>query len=221
MITPNSMYLVLIEDHKLMAESVRNLIKREIEGAELRIFHSGAAFIEENHTKCPDVVITDLMLPGGVTGIQVLDHCREIFGDKVKLLVLSSMNNAQTVRHTIRCGVNGYISKSAPIKELIDAVNTVMKGNQYISTNFRDDLINTIFLEDHDLYHLSPKERIVLQKVCNGYTVKEIATGLKISQHTAQYYHRSILSKFKVRRTSELIVIAMQKGLYIPEIREE
>ena len=73
------------------------------------------------------------------------------------------MNNAQTVRHTIRCVVNGYIWVG-PIKERIDAVNTVMKGNQYISTNFGMTLSTLFFLEDHDLYHLSPKERIVLRK---------------------------------------------------------
>lgn len=219
MTTSKSMYLVLIEDHRLLAESVRNLLVREIEGAEVKIYHTGTAFIEETHHLCPDVIITDLMLPGGVNGIDVLDFCKEKFAGKAKLLVLSTMNNVQVVRYTIRSGVNGFLSKGAPVVELVDAIKTVMGGNQYISKDLRDGLINTIFSEDQVIYHLSPREKKVLQRVCNGYTVKEIASELNISTHTVQYYHRNVLAKFNVRKTSELIVFVMQKGLFIPEIK--
>lgn len=213
------MYLVLIDDHKLLTESVRNLLKKEIEAADVRVYHTGAAFIQDNHHVCPDIIITDLMMPGGINGVNVLDFCREKFGDRTKVIVLSSMHNAQTVRYTIQGGVNGFVSKAAPIKELVDAIKTVMTGNQYVSKNLRDDLINTIFLDDQVIHHLSPREKQILQKICNGHTLKEIASGLNLSTHTIHYYHRTILSKLNVKKTSELIVLAVQKGLFIPEIK--
>ena len=92
----------------------------------------------------------------------------------------------------------------------------VNAGKQYIGKGIRDTLINSVFTDEQVVLHLSPREKEVLQKVCSGRTIKEIAYDLKLSAHTVQYYHRSVMEKLKVKRTTDLIVYAMQHGLYIP-----
>lgn len=213
------MYFILIDDHKLLTESIRNLLQSEIDGLTISTYRNGAAFLQDKHDIHPDIVITDLIMSGNVNGIKVLDFCFENFGSNTKTLVLSSINNGQIVRQAIKSGASGFLSKSAQIYELFEAIKLVRTGKQYISSDLRDELLNTIFIEDQMAHHLSPREKDVLQLVCNGKTMKEIANDLKLSIYTVQYYHRSILSKLNVKKTSTLIVLAMQKGLYIPEAR--
>jgi DNA-binding NarL/FixJ family response regulator len=101
----------------------------------------------------------------------------------------------------------------------MEAIQSVLDGQQYIAKNLRDSLLNTVFTEDQVVYHLSPREKEVLRRVCSGCTIKEIAYDLKLSVHTVQYYHRSVLSKLKLKKTSDLIVFAMQNGMYIPSVK--
>ena len=213
------MQIILIDDHQLLTESVASLLRGKLPDPEIRTYKDGATFVTDKHIIAPDLLITDLMMPGGVNGLNVLEFCKEHFGSKTKIIVMSSITDVQTIRNTIRNGANGFVSKASPVDELLEAVNTVMEGKQYISNNLKDSLLNTVFTEDQVVFHLSPREREVLQRVCSGLTIKEIAYELNLSAHTVQYYHRSVLSKLKVKRTSDLIVFAMQHGLYIPEVK--
>lgn len=213
------MYLVLIDDQKLLSESIRSLLKKEMGGITAKLYPNGAAFLQDKQDTPPDLIISDLIMSGGVNGISVLDYCRENFSTKTKTIILSSLTNVQIIRQAIRSGASGFLSKSAPIDELVEAIKLVMAGKQYISSDLRDGLLSTIFLEDQSIYQLSRREKDVLQQVCNGKTMKEIANDLNLSIYTVQYYHRSVLSKLNVKKTSNLIVLAMQKGLYIPETK--
>lgn len=213
------MYLALIDDHRLLTESIYNLLKKKMGSVDIKVYHNGVGFVSDNHITCPDIIITDLMMPGGVNGINVIDFCKEKFEGKAKVLVLSSITNVHIIRQTIRTGANGFLSKASPIEELVDAISTVIGGKQYISRNLRDDLLNTIFAEDHLSYHLSPREKDVLQKICSGKTIKETAHELNLSIHTVQYYHRNVLAKLNLKKTSDLIVFAMQNGLFIPDLK--
>ena len=102
-----------------------------------------------------------------------------------------------------------------PLTILNESIFQVKSGQQYIAKAVRDSLINSVFVEDEPDIRLSPRENQVLQKVCSGQTIKEIAFELKLSAHTVQYYHRSVMEKLNVRRTTDLVVHAMQPGLYV------
>jgi DNA-binding NarL/FixJ family response regulator len=137
----------------------------------------------------------------------------------MKVIILSTVADVQTIKHTIRRGANSFLSKSTTFQEFKESILQVSAGKQYIGRSIRDNLINSVFTDEQVVLHLSPREKEVLQKVCSGRTIKEIAYELKLSAHTVQYYHRSVMDKLKVKRTTDLIVYAMQHGLYIPEMK--
>jgi two-component system invasion response regulator UvrY len=90
----------------------------------------------------------------------------------------------------------------------------VITGGQFISPALEKSLIKSIFTEDQHVFHLSPREKEVLSLVCSGRTIKEMAYDMALSAHTVQTYQKKIMKKFKVNRTADLIVFAIQNGLY-------
>ena len=212
------MIIALVDDHPVLTESIRNLLLLQPGVGQVKTYNSASLFLAEKMITPPDIIITDLMMPG-VNGMKLIEDCKAEFKDKVKIIVLSSITDVQTIKQAIRVGANGFISKASAIDELIEAIHTVNEGKQYIATKLRESMLNSMFTEEQVVYHLSPREKDVLHKVCSGLTIKEIAYELKLSTHTVQYYHRCVLSKLKVKRTSDLIVFAMQHGLYIPNVK--
>ena len=214
------MIITLLDDHAILTESIKSLLLKLPEVEQVKTYNDPALFLAEEMLVAPDIIIVDLMMPG-INGMKVIEICRSNFKDKVKIIVLSCITDVQTIKQAIRAGANGFLSKGSDIEELTEAIITVNKGNQYIAPKLKDSMLNSFFTEEQVIYHFSPREKDVLNKVCNGLTIKEIAYDLKLSTHTVQYYHRSVLAKLKVKRTSDLIVFAMQNGLYIPDINQK
>lgn len=212
------MKLVLVDGHQLFTQSLKSLLLKEGLFEEVLTYSSGQHFLSNvNLIKKPDVIITDLLMEG-MNGIELQKACLEIFKNAVKIIVLSSITDVQTIKQAIRNGAKGFLSKDTDFDELVEAIKTVNTGGQYIGLSLREKMLDSVFVEEQVVYHLTVKEREVLSGLCQGSTVKEIAFDMSLSPHTIQYYHRSILSKLKLKRTADLIVFAVQNGLYIPKI---
>ena len=214
------MIIALVDDHPILTESIKNLLLAMPGVAQVKTYNNPALFLEEKRFLAPDIIILDLMMPD-INGMKVIEICKSDSKDKVKIIVLSSITDVQTIKQAVRAGANGFLSKGSNIEELTEAILTVNEGKQYIAANLRNSMLENMFVEEQVIYHLSPREKDVLNKVCSGQTIKEIAYDLKLSIHTVQYYHRCVLAKLKVKRTSDLIVFAMQNGLYIPDINQK
>ncbi len=212
------MTITLIDDHKILSESIRKILIEQPSITEVIVYNSADEFVEKLPLKAPQLIITDLLMPGNTNGMKLIEICKENYTPIPNIITLTSITDIQTIKQVIRLGGKGYLSKSVSIEELLEAIQEVMSGNQYICKSLRDSLIKTVFVEEQIIFHLSPREKEVLHYVCSGLTIKEIAYNLKLSKHTVQYYHKCVLSKLKLNRTSDLIVFAMQNGLYIPEI---
>ena len=154
------MDIVLIDDHLLFTQSLKNLLFQH--GYHfVTIYESIDSFSSKNGIKIPDVIIMDLSIPG-TNGMQFL----ETYGKKIesKIIVLSVQSDVQTIKQALRNGANGFISKSSTIEELVEAIQQVNKGNQYIEKSLRENLLDNMFTEESIIYHLSPREKDVLNK---------------------------------------------------------
>lgn len=208
------MHIAIIDDHKLLTDAIEVAIDSMSKGYKLTVFNQPQLFIESLARKIPiDLVITDLLMPQ-MSGIDLIQAIRAGRGNEIKVIVLTSVNDAQTIRHAMRVGANGYISKDSALAELHDAIDEITNGRDFISKSLQKNLIKSMFIEDQYVLHLSPREKEVLTLVCSGRTIKEMAYDLGLSAHTVQTYQKNIMKKFKVNRTADLIVFAIQNGLY-------
>jgi DNA-binding NarL/FixJ family response regulator len=209
------MNIALLDEDLLLVSALQHLLSGMIGVNSVDVYTDIKQAAEHDAETPFDLVVVDLSMPG-LDGIEPLETCRMIFSERTRILAFLPLSDIHTLKHIIRRGASGIISKSATYEEFRDAVLQVGEGKQYIGKDLRDNVINSVFTEQVVL-HLSPREKEVLQKVCSGHTIKEIAYDLKLSAHTVQYYHRSVMEKFKVKRTTDLIVYAIQHKLYIPE----
>ncbi len=205
------MKVAIIEDHKIIAETLSNSLKKQAIIKEVRHFYSSTSFLDINQKWQPHLIISDLLMPG-ITPTELVKAYKNKLGEEIKIIILSSVTNLNTVNQIIHQGANGYLSKEESLEELIKAIHKVINGEKYISESLREE--NQ--LTNEDCYHLSPREKDVLNLVCSGRIMKEIADDLGLSIHTVQSYHKNILRKFKVRRTTDLIVSAIREGFYHP-----
>lgn len=213
------MKISIIDDHQIITESLKKLLLRSEQIREVDTFPDADVFLSTvTAQSMPDVIITDLLMPG-TNGIELVEKIRTVFkGSKVKMIILSSITDVQTIKQSLRMGADGFLSKNTSVDELMEAILTVREGKNYIGEHLRKNLLDAVFTEEQIVYHLTQREKEVLHKVCSGFTIKEIAYDMNLSVHTVQYYHRNVMTKLKVKRTSDLIVFAMQSGLYIPDI---
>ena len=211
------MKITIIDDHKLFSESLKNLLLSQDATHEVDFYFNAELFLDNLPLELPDIIITDIVMPGKFNGLQLIEKCRELFSDKIKYIILSSVYDVQTIKKAIRLGAKAFLSKNILIEELNEAILMVNSVGHYVSKDLRDSIINTVFTEEQVIYHLSPREKEVMHYVCSGMTIKEIAFKLKLSKHTVQYYHNCVLSKLQLNRTSDLIVFAIKNGLYTPD----
>ncbi|MES2773046.1 MAG: response regulator transcription factor [Bacteroidota bacterium] len=214
------MNIALIDDHLLLSEAVANALRQHMGNPEVRTFTNGTQFLSSNFASWqPHLVILDMLMPGP-NGIEVMEIALKLLDKNCKFILLSSISDVFTIKNAIRKGASGYLSKDTPLDELLSAIAAVSQGEQYIGKNLRDGMIKYMFAEDQILFHLSPREKLVLEKICMGKIPKEIAIDTGLSLHTIQEYLRSVMKKFKVNRTTDLVVFAIQKGLHNPNVRQ-
>lgn len=208
------MRICIVDDHRLLTDAVEIVLRKSFPDAEIEIFNHPRSFLEALERGAQiDILITDLLMQG-TTGIELIEVIRRKFGEWVKIIVLSSLGEAQTVRNALRSGANAFVSKESPLTELTSSIYAVQEGGRYISSVLEKNLVGSIFTEEQFVYHLSPREKQVLNFLCSGHTVKEMAYHMGLSNHTVQSYLKNIMKKFNVNRSADLIVFAIRNGLY-------
>jgi DNA-binding NarL/FixJ family response regulator len=210
------MNISLVHKNLLLVDALKTLFEMLPEFGTVSTYTLGDTFLEDAEVAPPDLLIMDLETTV-LDGRDLLEIGRKRLPEELKIVVFSEITDVQNIKLMIKRGVQGILSQSTTFEELKECVTTIAAGNQYIGNSLKTSLINSVFTSDSIALHLSPRENEVLQRVCGGSTIKEIAYDLKLSAHTVQYYHRSVMDKLKVKRTTDLIVYAIQHKLYVPE----
>lgn len=198
----------ITDDHYMVIEGIRSLLEGEpsIEwiGHAMNA-NSCLAFLENNQ---PDVLLLDINLPDK-NGIEL---CKEILTNypNIKILALSSFNQLSYITRIIESGAVGYLLKNAGKEEIIEGIKSVMAGEKFLSAEAKKVMKNA---KNIDFPVLTRREKEVLQQIADGMTNNQIAEKLFISPTTVDTHRSSILSKFEVKNTANLIKKAMEFGL--------
>jgi DNA-binding NarL/FixJ family response regulator len=165
---------------------------------------------DENETF--DVLILDVQF--GKDDARVIIKEIDKMGSEMKRIALSSHEDEVTVKSVLASGFQSYVSKQAPLDELIEAVEFVSKGEQYISKNLEKKLFAALFTKDafSEDIRLTKRETEVLEQIQAGFSTKQIAGKLFISEKTVETYRSNLLLKFQVKNVASLVRESILKG---------
>jgi DNA-binding NarL/FixJ family response regulator len=180
----------------------------------------GAAAVEMVLNLQPDFAILDLHM-AGMTGIEVIRRLRAN-GCHAKLLILSISRDDKTVFEALRAGADGYLLKDGPVRHLLDAINYVRDGGQYVSPLLRGAALFTQSernLPGDPVAALSRREMEVFTYLVKGMRAKDIAELLHISPKTVDTYRASLMRKLNVHDIVGLVKFAIERNLTDTSVR--
>jgi DNA-binding NarL/FixJ family response regulator len=208
-------YRVLIaDDHPLFRQGIRSLIEKDSDIQVVGEAGDGFELLEMIKRVPADLVIMDIAMPR----IQGLEATHEVkrCSPETSVLILTMHNSKQYLYHAMSVGADGYLLKEDAHDDLVTAIRTIQKGKFYISPLVADQVTDLLVQKsrgaDLDQDPLSPREREVLKLVAEGRSSKEIAELLFISTMTVQNHRANIKRKLNLRRNTDLIKYAMDKG---------
>lgn len=193
----------IVDDHYMVIEGIRSLLQNEknIEwiGHAMNA-ESCLAFLKQQQ---PDVILMDISMPDK-SGI---DLCREVKQKypSVFIVGLSTFNQQSFIQKMMDNGASGYLLKNATQEELMEGIETVMKGKTYLSDEAGKALRKN---DDNNVPVLTRREKEVLELIAEGLTNNEIAAKLFLSSTTVDTHRKNLLSKLSAKNTAELVKLA-------------
>jgi len=155
----------------------------------------------------PDVVLLDIGLPG-MSGLEALAplHAR---WSEAEFLVLTVHDDPDRVFEALRAGASGYLVKTAPPAEVLDAVRALHDGGAPMSASVARKVVEAFRRPDPDLGALSPREREVLDLLVEGRTGRQIAEALFVAPSTVAFHIRQIYEKLHVHTRAQAVARAL------------
>lgn len=210
--------VLLVDDHKLVRAGIRSLL-REIEGVEVVAEASdGAEALLLAERERPDVVLMDIAMKG-MNGLDAAARLRERL-PTAKVVILSMHTSEEYVLLALRAGAAAYLIKDAATSELELALQSVMRGETYLSPAISRQVVEGYVQrvgEGTAADPLTPRQREVLKRIAEGGSTKEIAFELNLSIKTVETHRAQIMDRLGIRDVAGLVRYAMRAGLVPPE----
>lgn len=208
--------VILVDDHQILRQGLKSLVESS---PRLKVVGEAAdgrtalELVEELH---PQVVIMDVALPR-LNGVETAQRIRENHPN-VKILGLSMHTEPELVRRMLRAGANGYVLKDTAFDELLEAIESVLKGKRYLCPGIADIIIEDYVHQlrnapQEEVPQLTPREQQVLELLASGKSSREIADALDVSVKTVGSHRRNIMQKLDLHSVAELTKFALRRGL--------
>jgi len=197
----------IVDDHTMLVEGLSEAINRSDVA---RISHSYAT-LEECRSKLaqwtPDVLLLDISMPDG-SGI---DFCKQIMDQypSMRIIAITCHDEFSIIQRMMEVGVQGYVLKSAPIQEVLEAITTVYHGENYMCR----EVAAIIERGKEQQVFLTASEREVLKGICEGLTNPQIAQQIHLSVDTVNWYRKRLLTKFNVNNSVSLALLAEREQI--------
>ena len=197
------MRLLIAEDQSMLRDAMATLLLMEDSIDEVLQAKNGKEAMDILVDSSIDVAILDIGMPEA-TGLDVLEFIRNK-GISCKVIIVTTFKRAGYFERAIKNNVDAYVLKDRSIDELMKTINNVLAGNK----EYSPELMENIFTNHNPL---SNQEKILLAKVKEGLSNKEISSELYLSEGTIRNYISNILTKLNCKNRTEAVKKATEEG---------
>ena len=206
--------ILLVDDHDLFRAGMGSILRSQDGMVVVGEYSDGEQAIEAVRREAPDLVLMDVHMPG-IGGIEATRKILRI-APQTKIIAVTVMSDDPFPNQLLDAGARGYISKGSGSQEMMEAIETVMRGNYYISSDVAQKLTLTNFRkrgEASPLDTLSAREMQIMLMITRGQSNQEISDALFLSPKTISTYRHRLFEKLDVSNDVELTHLEIRHGL--------
>jgi len=209
-----SIRLAITDDHEMVLKGIETMLDNTPEIKVVGTYKNASETIKNIAKDQPDVLLLDINLPD----INGIDFCKQLLkkDPDLKIIALTNFDETSFVKRILNNGAHGYLLKNTDKLELLDALKTVLSGEQYLQKDIQKKLLlqavgkkssNTLLIK------LTRREKEVLQAISEELTTQEISEKLFISPKTVETHRMNLMSKLGAKNSVGIIKIAIEKQL--------
>lgn len=199
--------IALVDDHRVVSRSLQAYLESFADLRVVGIAASGEELLARLDEWQPQVVVQDLLLPGGIDGIETTTKILER-APHVRVVALTASIDEARLMGVLRAGAAGYVRKDADPEVLLGAVRAVASGKTYI-----DPAIGRLLVRSASAPELTARELDVLRLIGLGRSNKEISIALDIGEETVKTHVGRVFAKLEVDNRAQATVQALKRGL--------
>lgn len=213
--------VLVADDQELVREGLGIVLSNRPEIEYMGAVSNGREVIQAVRQAKPDVILMDVRMPemDGVTCTKII---KEQYKD-IKIIILTTFDDDEYVLGALRDGASGYLLKGTSMKDLVNAIQLVNSGSAMINPDIAAKVVNlfskmaqgsfSVKVRNDGIKELTNTERKVTKLIGMGYSNKEIAAELSLSEGTIRNYLSSILDKLELRDRTQLAIWTVQTGV--------
>ena len=205
--------VLLVDDHTLVLDGFRKLLEDRCEI--VGVAEDVRTLLRMAQELQPDIVTLDISMPQ-LNGVDAARKLKKIL-PRIKLIFVTMHADQAYVNEAFKAGAAGYLLKRSAGSELLQAIQSVMDGQCYVTPLVAKSLVQSVVTGGRPAVQkeksLTSRQREVLQLVAEGMTVKEIASALCLSPKTVEFHKSQIMTELDLHTTAELTKYALVHGL--------
>jgi DNA-binding NarL/FixJ family response regulator len=214
-----SLRVLIVDDHPLMRAGIRTLLEKTIPDVQIVEATDGYEALQLAENSSLDIALMDISMPG----LNGVDAARRItsLAPHCKVIMLSMHNDEQRVVESIRAGASGYLMKDVAVAEVVMAIDTVLRGELFISPSAPKSIARLLTSNAPDtspLSLLTTRQREILQLIAEGQSTKEIGFRLSLSTKTVETHRRLLMDRLGIHDVAGLARFAVRAGLVSAEV---
>ena len=215
------MNILVVDDHKLFADGLGLVLNSFAKNVNLNIVNSSQSALEEIESYPNfDLLLLDLNMPG-IDGISLLTAIKE---RKVLIpcVIISATEDINRIKQALDLGAFGFVPKSYNSTQLIEALNIVLNGDTFVSDNLKEKISRLENLDEQKITHksqllsqfgITKRQHEVLRLLAKGYSNKQIANTLFLSNHTVKSHVAALFGAFQAKNRTDCVRHGRNCGL--------
>ncbi len=202
--------VAIVDDQVIILNGLQKILAEAEHIQVSALYSSGSELLKGLETQQPDVLLLDIQMPDQ-SGIELAGIISKKY-PAVKMIALTNVDVLTQMKQMLQKGCLGYLLKDVSPQILINAIETVNNGEQFLNENLKKQLLSSLSGQDNKQI-ITRREKEILKLILEENTNQDIANKLFLSLRTVENHRNNLLQKLNVKNTAGLVKVALQEGL--------